>query len=275
MVLARAGVPAEIVSMPLAGAAAPVTLLGAVTQHAAECLAGITIHQLAHAGSPIVWGGAPAIFDMRKGGTPFGAVETAMIDSSYAQVGKYLNVPTHAYMGATDSKRLDMQAGIESGVTSMIGALSGINMISGSGMLDSLLCHSAEKLVIDAEGIAMAQRMLQGMKIHTETLATGFYEGVNFKGGDFLKQKITMQLFQKEQNMPGAIIDRDFIRGWKASGSLDMFDRAKVRVTELLASYRRPELDPDQVSRLHAFVLDLSKQAGVETLPIIEDYEPA
>jgi trimethylamine--corrinoid protein Co-methyltransferase len=42
--LARAGVPAEIVSMPLAGAAAPVTLLGAVTQHAAECLSGITIH---------------------------------------------------------------------------------------------------------------------------------------------------------------------------------------------------------------------------------------
>jgi len=68
-----------------------------------------------------------------------------------------------------------------------VGALSGINMISGSGMLDSLLCQSPEKIVIDAEGIAMAQRMLQGMKIHTETLATGLYEGINFKGGDFLK----------------------------------------------------------------------------------------
>jgi trimethylamine--corrinoid protein Co-methyltransferase len=275
MVLARMGVPAEIVSMPLAGAAAPVTLLGAVTQHAAECISGITIHQLAHAGSPIVWGGAPAIFDMRKGGTPMGAVETAMIDSSYAQVGKYLGVPTHAYMGATDSKRLDMQAGIESGVTAMIGALSGINMISGSGMLDFLLCHSAEKLVIDAEGVAMAQRMLEGMKVHTETLATGFFEGVNFKGGDFLKQKITMKLFQKEQHMPSAIIDRDSIRGWKASGSLDTFERAKIRVKELLASYKRPELDPTQESQLHTFVLDLSKQAGVESLPVIEGFEPA
>ncbi|MBI5945175.1 MAG: trimethylamine methyltransferase family protein [Chloroflexi bacterium] len=273
--LARAGVPAEIVSMPLAGAAAPVTLIGAVTQHTAECLAGITIHQLAKAGSPIVWGGAPAIFDMRKGGTPFGAIETAMIDSSYAQVGKFLGLPTHAYMGATDSKRLDMQAGLESGITAMIGALSGINMISGSGMLDSLLCHSAEKLVTDAEGVAMAQRMLQGMKIHTETLATGFYEGVNFKGGDFLKQKITMQLFQKEQNMPSAVIDRNSMRGWKEGGSLDMFERAKVRVNQLLASYRRPELDPAQERQLHAFVLDLAKQAGVEALPVIEDFLPA
>jgi len=268
--LARAGVPAEIVSMPLAGAAAPVTLLGAVTQHAAECLSGITIHQLARAGSPIVWGGAPATFDMRKGGTPFGAVETGMIDCSYAQVGKFLGVPTHAYLGATESKLIDTQAGLESGMGALIGALSGINMISGSGMLDSLLCQSPEKLVIDAEGIAMAQRMLQGMKIHTETLATGFYEGVDFKGGDFLKQKITLKLFQKEQHMPGTVIDRDSMRGWKESGSLDMFERAKVRVSQLLASYTPPELDPAKVAELHAFVLDLARQAGMDALPAHE-----
>jgi trimethylamine--corrinoid protein Co-methyltransferase len=272
--LARAGVPAEIVSMPLAGAAAPVTLLGAVTQHAAECLSGIAIHQLAQPGAPIVWGGAPTTFDMRKGGTPFGAVETAMIDSSYAQVGKSLGLPTHAYLGATESKVLDMQAGLESGMGALIGALSGINMISGAGMLDSLLCQSPEKLVIDAESIAMAQRMLQGMKIHTETLATGFYEGVNFKGGDFLKQRITMQLFQKEQHVPGKVIDRDSMRGWKASGSMDTFTRARIQVTEILASYRRPELDPVKEEQLRAYVLDLAKQAGMDALPVIEDFTP-
>src|SRR3989304_4272986 len=235
---ARGGVPAEIVSMPLAGAAAPVTLLGAITQHAAECLSGITIHQLAGPGSPIVWGGAPALFDMRKGGTPFGAVETGMIDSSYAQVGKFLGMPTHAYLGATDSKLVDMQAGLESGMGALIGALSGINMISGSGM-----------------------------KVHTETLATGFYEGINFKGGDFLKQKITLQLFQKEQHMPSKVIDRDSMRGWKESGGLDAFGRAKQRVEQLLVSYTKPELDPEKVAELHAFVRDLARQAGMDTLP--------
>jgi trimethylamine--corrinoid protein Co-methyltransferase len=70
--LSRAKIPAQIVSMPLAGATAPVTLLGSIVQHAAECLSGITIHQLANPGSPIVWGGAPAIFDMRTGTTPSG-----------------------------------------------------------------------------------------------------------------------------------------------------------------------------------------------------------
>ena len=273
--LARAGVPAEIVSVPLAGAAAPVTLLGAVTQHTAECLAGITIHQLAQAGSPIVWGGAAAIFDMRKGATPMGAVESAMLDCSYAQVAKSLGMPTHTYLGATDSKLVDAQAGLESGITAMIGALSGINMISGSGMLDFLACHSAEKLVIDAEGIAMAKRMIEGVKLHTEHLATDFYDShINFRGGDFLKQKITLQLFRKEQHLPSNIIDRDSVRGWKEAGGLDAFGRARVRVEQLLASYTKPDLDPVRVTELHAFMLDLARKAGMDTLPT-HDLSPA
>ena len=273
--LARAGVPAEIVSVPLSGAAAPVTMLGTVTQHTAECFAGIVIHQLAHAGSPIVWGGAAAIFDMRKGATPMGAVETAMLDCSYAQVAKTLNMPTHTYLGATDSKLVDAQAGLESGISAMVGALSGINMISGSGMLDFLACHSAEKLVVDAEGIAMAKRMIGGVQLHTDTLATGFYDDkINFKGGDFLKQKATMQLFQKEQHLPSSVIDRDSTRAWKAAGSLDAFGRAKIRVKELLASYKRPEIDPVQESRLYNFMLDLTKKTGVDILPLLEHYQP-
>src|SRR5258706_2636332 len=273
--LARAGIPAEIVSVPLSGAAAPVTMLGTVTQHTAECLAGITIHQLAKAGSPIVWGGAACIFDMKKGATPMGAVETAMLDCSYAQVAKSLNMPTHTYLGASDSKLVDTQAGLESGITSMIGALSGINMISGSGMLDFLSCHSAEKLVIDAEGIAMAKRMLEGVQLHTETLATGFYDDkTNFKDGDLLKQKITMQLFRKEQHLPSDVIDRASMRDWKKAGSLDTFERAKVMVKDLLASYTKPTLDDAKEKALHAFMLDLAKKAGVDSLPVIEEIQP-
>jgi trimethylamine--corrinoid protein Co-methyltransferase len=43
---ARCGIPAELVSMPLAGATAPVTLAAAVVQHAAESLSGIVIGSL-------------------------------------------------------------------------------------------------------------------------------------------------------------------------------------------------------------------------------------
>ena len=264
--LARAGVPAEMVSMPLAGAAAPVTLLGAITQHAAECLSGITIHQLAQPGSPIVWGGAPAIFDMRKGTTPMGAIETAMIDSAYAQVGKSLNLPTHTYLGASDSKVVDAQAGLESGMTALVGALTGINMISGAGMLDFLACQSPEKLVVDAEGIAMAKRLLAGLEPRTKTLATEMFEGINFKG-DFLKKKITRKLFSVEQYLPSPVIDRDSVRGWQAAGSLDTFSRAKERVKGLLSEYKHPALDAGLEKEMRAHVQKSASIAGMETLP--------
>ena len=111
-----------------------------------------------------------------------GAVETAMIDAAYTQVGKAFGLPTHAYMGASDAKIVDVQAGMESGITAMIGTLAGINMISGAGMLDFLASISVEKLVIDAEAIGMAQRMLKGMQVQTTPLATDMYEGIDFKG---------------------------------------------------------------------------------------------
>jgi trimethylamine--corrinoid protein Co-methyltransferase len=267
--LALAGVPAQMVSMPLAGATAPVTLVGSVVQHAAECLSGITIHQLAKPGSPIVWGGAPAIFDMRKGTTPMGAIETAMIDASYAQVGKSLGLPTHTYLCASDSKLIDAQAGLESGITAIVGALAGVNMISGAGMLDFLACFSLEKLVIDAEIVSMAKRLLSGIHTPTETLASAMFEGINFKG-DFLKQKITRELFSQEQYLPSKVLDRDSIRGWHQDGSLDSLARAKSQVNYLLDQYKLPSLPDDQVQELHKLVKIHAHDAGLDLLPNLD-----
>ena len=267
--LARAGVPAQMVSMPLAGATAPVTLVGSVVQHAAECLSGISIHQLSRPGSPIVWGGAPAIFDMRKGTTPMGAIETAMIDACYTQVGKYLGLPTHGYLCASDAKVIDAQAGLESGISAIVGALAGINMISGAGMLDFLACFSLEKLVIDAEIVAMAKRLLGGIGTPTETLATAMFEGINFKG-DFLKQKITRQLFAKEQYLPSMVVDRDSIRGWHQDGSRDTSARARYQVEQLLDQYQAPNLPDDQVNDLRELVLSQAHAAGLDSLPHLD-----
>jgi trimethylamine--corrinoid protein Co-methyltransferase len=264
--LARAGVPAQMVSMPLAGAGAPVTLLGSIVQHAAECLSGITIHQLAKPGAPIVWGGAPAIFDMRQGTTPMGAIETAMIDASYAQVGKSLGLPTHTYLCASDAKIVDAQAGLESGMTALVGALAGINMISGAGMLDFLACQSAEKLVVDAEGISMVKRLLSGVQVQTETLALELFAGINFKA-DFLKQKATRRLFPKEQYLPSPVIDRKSQRGWQEAGAKDTFARAGDQVSELLAAYQPPQVTSEQAHELRQMVERLARQAGMDRLP--------
>jgi trimethylamine--corrinoid protein Co-methyltransferase len=268
--LARAWVPVQMVSMPLAGAAAPVTLLGSIVQHAAESLSGIAIHQLAQPGAPIVWGGAPAIFDMRTGTTPMGAVETAMLDIGYAQVGKRLGLPTQTYLGASDAKIVDAQAGLESGISAMLGALGGINMISGAGMLDFLACFSVEKLAIDAEAITMVQRLLEGIQPRAGTLATGSFALAGLKG-DFLKLQETRRLFKLEQTLPSAVIDRGSLRAWEEAGSPDTFARARVRVDNLVARYARPELPPAVEQGLCDIARREARRWGLDGLPGTEE----
>jgi trimethylamine--corrinoid protein Co-methyltransferase len=262
--LARAGIPAEIVSMPLAGATAPVTLAGSVVQHAAECISGITIHQLAQPGAPIVWGGAPAIFDMRTGKTPMGAIETAMLDVACAEVGKHFGLPTHAYMVTGDGRVIDAQVEMESGISTVLGALAGINMISGAGMLDFLACHSIEKLVIDAEAISSAQRLLEGIIPRGDSLAVAMFAQTGLQG-DFLKLRETRTLFRKEQHFPSAVIDRGLPNPDGPTPSI--LERARHRVEELLSAYERHSLASEREQELIDFAHAEARTSGLQVLP--------
>lgn len=264
--LARAEVPAQIISVPLAGATAPVTLAGAVVQHAAECLTGVAIHQLACPGARVVWGGAPAIFDMRTGNTPMGAIETAMLDAACAQVGKSLGLPTHGYLCGSDAKVVDAQAGLETGMAALIGVLAGINMVSGAGMLDFLACQSAEKLVIDAEAVGMAQRFERGIEPRGASLALEMFARTGLQG-EFLKLRETRSLFRGEQFLPSPVIDRASLRAWEEAGAHDSFARARTRVTELLARYHRPELGEAREAALRAIMEREATRVGLTTLP--------
>jgi len=230
---AEEGIPAELVSMPLTGATSPVTLLGAVVQHTAENLSGVVIHQLAGAGSPIIYGGSPSAFDMRQGTTPMGAVETMMIDSAYAQVGRHLGLPTHAYMALSDAKTPDYQAGLESGYGAIMAALAGVNMVSGPGMLDFESCQSLEKLVLDNEACEMALRAVAGICRRDDVMALDVIrEGLAAE--QFLNLNHTRQWFRKELSFPGAVIDRQVGEMWAAQGGRTAFERAHSEVERLL-----------------------------------------
>lgn len=265
--LARAGVPAEIVPVPIAGATAPVTLAGAVVQHAAECISGIVIHQLAAAGAPVVWGGAPTIFDMQSATAPMGAIETAMLNAACAQIGKHLGLPTHGYLAASDSTQVDAQAGSESAISGMIGALAGINMISGAGMLDFLACQSIEKLVIDAEMISSIQRMLGGIQARTEPLATAMLATAGISG-DFLSLPETLNLFRTEQHFPSAVTQRG--SATTPGDSSSAFRRARLRVKDLLRRYECPHIDSSTRNRLLDYAQEQARRTGLDTLPGVQ-----
>jgi trimethylamine--corrinoid protein Co-methyltransferase len=263
---ARYSIPAQLISMPLAGATAPVTLAGAVVQHAAECLSGVVIHQLAKAGAPIVWGGSPAIFDMREGSTPMGAVETWMISSAYVQVGKALGLPTHAYMGMSDAKIIDTQCGLESMGSNFVAALSGANIISGCGMLDLESCLSYEKLVIDAEMIGMVKRFVKGIVVRDDPIAVTLMQKSGHKA-EFLTLPHTRKWYREEQYLPSEVIDRASFEGWKSRGEKSTFERARDRVEKLMTTYQPNQITEEQRQELRAVTLRAAKKFGMDILP--------
>jgi trimethylamine--corrinoid protein Co-methyltransferase len=263
---ARHGIPSELVSMPLTGATSPVTLLGAVVQHAAECLSGVVICQLAKEGAPIVWGGSPSAFDMRQGTTPMGAVETWMIDCAYSEVGKSLGMPTHAYLGMTDAKTLDAQAGLESSGGALLAALTGVNMVSGAGMMDFESCQSFEKLVIDAEIIGMAKRLVRGLEPREESLAVDLIRK-HGHNADYLTDPHTLKWFSQELFIPSNVIDRSAYDTWLADGGKTINQRAKARAEKLIGDYSLAEKDMSLLNELRTITTKAAAQFGMEKLP--------
>lgn len=267
---ARCRIPSELVSMPLAGATAPVTLAAAVIQHAAENLSGLTIAQLANPGAPVIWGGSPAAFDMRHGTTPMGDVGTWLIDAAYAQVGRALGLPTHAYLGMSDAKVIDAQCGFETMGGMLMAALAGINMISGAGMMDFESCQSFEKLVIDAEIIAMLKHMVHGIRVRERPMALDIIRKAGHHG-DYLSQPHTVKWFRKELHQPSELVDRGSLDQWQQAGSLDTFERARLRVKNLLSTYQKPERSPEMLRELRAIATSAGQKFGMETLPALPE----
>jgi len=229
---ARSMIPSEFVSMPLAGANAPITLIGSITQHCAECLAGVVIAQLAKTGAPLIWGGSPAILDMKYGTTPMGAIETMMINLGDVEIGKLLKMPTHAYMSLSDSKIPDAQAGFEGGMGALLAGLAGINMVSGPGMLDFESTQSVEKLIIDNEVIGMVKWFLKGIEDRGTPFALDILKDYN-KTEELLSHPSTLNLFRKEFFIAGPVIDRMSRDAWNDAGANSARKRAKIEAKKL------------------------------------------
>lgn len=262
---ARSGIPSELISMGMTGATSPVTIAGTLVQHVAENLSGLVICQLAQKSAPVIFGGSPSSFDMRRGTTPMGAIETMMIDSAYAQVGKHLNLPTHAYMGLSDAKVNDNQAGLETGIGAVLAALSGINVISGPGMVDFESCQSLEKLVIDNEICGMAYRLLQGIAQRDEPLATSLFEGFT-AGFEFLTSAHTRRWYKQEHTYP-ELVDRDTYETWAAAGRKSIADRAADTITKIL-DQNPPFFPSNDIRRdLQSIMQDYARSSGFSHLP--------
>jgi trimethylamine--corrinoid protein Co-methyltransferase len=263
---AKYGIPVEYISMPLSGFMAPVTLVGSLVQHTAETLSGLVISQLTNPGAPVLYGGSPAIFDVRYETTPMGAVGTMMMDCAYNEIGKYLGLPTQAYIGLSDAKLLDAQAGLESSMGATLAALAGINNVSGPGMLDFESCFSLEKLVLDNEICGMTKRMIQGIEPKEDFPSLPRFEEL-IKEQHLLISDHTRKYLREEIYFPGPVIDRANRSRWLEEGSTRLRDRARAEIERILAAHEPVGLDKEVTRELTHLMTTEAKRFGMDGLP--------
>ena len=257
---AKAGIPAQIVSAPLMGVSSPITIMGTVVQQNMEILSGIVIAQQVNLGTPLIYGGAIGSLDMRYGTPRFSSVEAIMTACMSNEVGKSYGIPTHAYLGTSESKIEDSQSGYETGLGLIMGILSRINVVSGPGMMTQLNCQSLEKLVIDNEFCGSALRLIQDSESLLDEDIHELISNVG-PGGDYLKTKHTQRNYRKKHLFPSDIIDRLNLHSWIEEGKKTSVDRARNRVDTLLNEETIVPLPESAIDRLDE-VYDMARKAN-------------
>lgn len=256
---AKLGIPSELISMPQPGLTSSITIYDSLVQHTAETLSGIVIAQLACPGAPVIYGGSPVMTNLKSASAPalIGDSNTHKIDCAYSQIGKFFGLPTHSYMGLTDSKLIDFQAGAETNNGIILAAIAGINNVSGPGMLDCESCQSIEKLVIDNEYCGSAKQFIKEIKRRNDPLELLKYLTIP---GVISDPEHTMRWLSEEHFEPSKVIYRDVLPDKPMSGKaisvekLDIFQRAKERAREILNSYKYKPIEKYKLELLKGIV---------------------
>ncbi len=239
---AKAGLPVTCGPMVQATATGPATLAGTLIQENAEVLAGLVITQVLRPGTPFIYGGIPHINDPRTSLCCFGSPEQGLMAAAMAQMARFYSLPSYINVGLSDSKLPDVQSGLERGMTFLMGALAGGNLLGHMGIAGADQGASLLQLVIDDEMIAYTKRIMQGMSFAPEKLATDVIKEVG-PGGNYLALEHTVQHFRQELWIPSLLWDRAGWDVWSQAGAPSMAQRARDRLEEILASHETQLMD--------------------------------
>jgi trimethylamine--corrinoid protein Co-methyltransferase len=238
--LAREGLPVVVPTEPICGTTSPITLAANVLTHIAETLAGVCLVQCVNKGAPAICGSVGSITNLKTMAHLAGPIERGMINSAVSQLAQHFEIPLYSTGGTSDAKEVDVQAAFESGMSSLLVAMSGANYIHDiAGLMESDLTVSYEKLAIDNELLGACQRVLRGIEVNDDTLAVDL---LIEKGPaqDYIAEEHTIRYMREEFYQP-KLSNREE-RGSMAPGS-DCLSNAKKLVQEIRENPPKPLID--------------------------------
>jgi len=247
----------------LGGASTPASTVGAVIQVNIEALTGVAFSQLVRVGAPALYGQWLSTVSMRTGAPQAGTPEICHMNLLTAQMARHYNLPSRCSGSCTSSKMVDAQAGYEA-ARNMYGVLmAGTNFVlSTTGYLESAMCQSYAKWVLDSEQLELMYRLGSGVSFDNLDEVLDSMRSVP-AGGHHLGTEHTLANFQTAFSMP-EMMNSDNYEQWLADGSQSAEERAAARCRQMLEEYEEPKLEDhvreeldDYVARRDAELPDL------------------
>ena len=225
--LARAGIPISSLSMSLSGLSSPVTLAGTIVNANTENLASLAITQFASPGAPHIYGSESTPIDMNTGLINYFAHEVPLISTALGQMANRYRMPCMLGQWGVNGNAPGMPVSFSELYTMAVMTLSGTDLCSGMGGLESAKGASLEQLVIDASLWEHCRPLLRKFAIDEQSAALDVVREVG-QGNSFLTHPHTAKNFKKE------LYFRDRRRNsWEATLSTGMVAEAKSTVKKL------------------------------------------
>ncbi len=247
---AREGLPIGISPGPIAGATGPVTLAGTLALANAEVLGAITLVQATNPGTPVVFTQYTRSLDMATGSVTMGGPEFSLLRVATAEMAAYYNLPSRGGGLISDSKAGDAQMGAEKMLNCVLASLSGLTVLAGAGLVDFINTFRPDQLLIDNEIIGSTRRLLEGIRIDSESLAAEVIAQVG-PGGNYLAHEHTAGSFRRELWFP-KLWDRRPWSVWEQEGGRDVARRAAERLEKF--DHRPAPLPADVEAEIWATV---------------------
>ena len=251
---AEKGIPVTYPPSPNTGGGGPITLAGALALGNAECLVGLLLTQLVRPGTPFLYGMNTAALDMKSAIVSYGAPEWPLGMAAWCDLARWYGLPSWGAAGATDSKVVDAQAGIEATVSIMSAFLARCNFVHDVGYIEYGTTSSMEMLVVADEIVRDVRYVMGGLEVSERTLAREAIHRAK-PGGGFLADDHTLDNWKWAQFRP-KLIDRMRFDTWVKKGSKDMAVRANEHARKILTEHEVPPL-PEVAVEVIADVLRL------------------
>ncbi len=257
-VCARNGQPLVIAPGNMAGATGPISLAGNISQANAEFLGLNVFAQMVRPGTPIVYGFASTVSDMKNmqasNATP-GFVKEAKYG---ALLAKKYGVPCRSGGGMSDASGLTAQAGVESAMSMFESFNERANlMMHATGSLHSFNTVSVEKFLLDIETFTRMKYYFSDMPTDEDALAFDAIKEAIEGDGTFVTLDHTF--------------DRCRLDPWNSQVSVHtnttgdpnqaLYDSIHKRLEKLLASYQCPKLPEEQRKALDELMLSIGMKA--------------